>query len=235
MEQVNTVRMIPDSVGVIDTETTGMDSSAEVIEVGVVSYGYNFCELFSSERGIPVECSAVHHIIESDVLDKPLFKDYAPSLRDDLHRNGINTLVAHNAEFDRKMLGDEFADFAWICTYKCALHVWPDAPKHTNEALCYYLGVGTIGRASRSSLAAHSAYFDSCQTFAILTELAKHATIDQMIAWTKDIKNLPRMPFGKHAGKTWAEIDSGYLSWVTKNLDDADIKELAARELRRRR
>lgn len=231
--------MLPANVAVIDTETTGMEPTDEVIEVGIVTSSMRFMSresTYSATRPIPPEISAIHHLTDACVGGAPLFREVAPLLRDDLHRGGIDTLVAHNAEFDRKMLGEDFVDFNWICTYKCALHVWPDAPNHKNETLCYYLGVGTLGRAARGKCQAHSAWFDAAQTGAIFNELLKHASIEQMIQWTKDIKNLPKIPFGKHIGKKWAEIDSGYLSWLTKQGDmDTDIKQLATNELRRRR
>ena len=227
--------MIDPRLAVIDTETTGLEATDEVIEVGVVTETLGNAWYFSASKPIPAEVSAVHHIVDADVAGRPLFRDYAPVLRDELHRNGVQVLVAHNADFDRKMLGEEFVDFEWICTFKCALHVFPDAPNHKNETLCYHLGVGALGRSGRSGNA-HSAQFDACQTKAILEELLKHASIEQMIAWTKDIKNIQKLPFGKHAGKKWAEIDGGYLMWMIKAADmDPDMRELASRELKRRR
>lgn len=227
--------MIDPRLAVIDTETTGLEATDEVIEVGVVTETLGNAWYFSASKPIPAEVSAVHHIVDADVAGRPLFRDYAPVLRDELHRNGVQVLVAHNADFDRKMLGEEFVDFEWICTFKCALHVFPDAPNHKNETLCYHLGVGALGRSGRSGNA-HSAQFDALQTKAILEELLKHASIEQMIAWTKDIKNIQKLPFGKHAGKKWAEIDGGYLMWMIKAADmDPDMRELASRELKRRR
>lgn len=227
--------MIPNNVAVVDTETTGMEPTDEVIEFGVVSPVFHFDQMFGASRPIPAEVSAIHHISNDDVAGLPLFRDHAPLIRDDLHRAGVRVLVAHNAAFDSKMMGEEFADFEWICTYKVALHLWNDAPNHKNETLCYHLGIGARGRKVRTGMA-HSAYFDASQTAQILrAALAAGASIDQMIQWTKDVKNITKLSFGKHAGKTWAEIDSGYLNWMVKNMEDEDLIELASRELRRRR
>lgn len=231
--------MIPNNVAIIDTETTGLEQLDEVIEFAavmgntLVTVGID--QLYGTTRKILPEVSAVHHIREEDLAGKPLFSDSAPLLRDEIHRAGVSVLVAHNAEFDRKMMGSEFMDFDWICTYKVALHLFPDATSHKNESLCYMLGVGKLGREARNTGQAHSALFDAQQTAALFEYMLQHVDIDQMIRWTKDVKNITKLGFGKHKGKTWAEIDSGYLGWMTKNLEDADLIELATRELRRRK
>ncbi len=227
--------MLPKNIAVIDTETTGTDTNDEVIEVGIFSETFNYNGMFSATRPIPYVTSAIHHILDDDVAGKPLFPDAAPLLRDDLYRAGINILAAHNSEFDKRMLGPEFEDFKWICTYKGALHAWTDVENHKNETLCYYLKVGSLGRSGRKGNS-HSAYFDATQTAAILDELLKLYSVEQLISFTMDVKNIVKLPFGKHKGKTWSEIDLGYLSWMTKQADmDADFKELATREIRRRR
>jgi exodeoxyribonuclease X len=164
-----------------------------------------------------------------------LFSERAPLLRDDLHRFGISILAAHNADFDRKMMGEDFEDYEWICTYKVALHLYPDAASHKNEALCYMLNIGKCGREARNIGQAHSALFDATQTAALLEHFLTKASVEQMIQWTKDVKNITRLPFGKHKGKLWAEVDPGYLVWMVKQADmDADMIELAKREMNRR-
>lgn len=231
--------MIPTNIAVVDTETTGLESLDEVIEFGAYfnqSFGeVTYDNIYGTTRKIPSEVSAVHHLRNEDVAGKPLFSEAAPSLRDDLHRQGVTILAAHNAEFDRKMMGDEFSDFGWICTYKVALHLFPDAASHKNESLCYMLNVGKCGREARSDGQAHSALFDAMQTAALLEHFLTLASVDQMMRWTQDVKNITKLGFGKHKGKTWAQIDSGYLIWMKKNLEDADLIELADRELRRRK
>src|SRR6218665_2008028 len=88
--------MIDPRLAVIDTETTGLEATDEVIEVGVVTETLGNAWYFSASKPIPAEVSAVHHIVDADVAGRPLFRDYAPVLRDELHRNGVQVLVAHN-------------------------------------------------------------------------------------------------------------------------------------------
>lgn len=228
--------MLPNNIAVVDTETTGMEPGDQVIEFAAYSPDamVEWERLFGTTRKIPAEVSAVHHLRNEDVAGLELFSDCAPLLRDDLHRFGVRVLAAHNAEFDRKMMGEEFADFEWICTLKVAMHLYPDAPSYKNEALCYMLGLGKCGRAARGVGQAHSALFDATQTAALLEHFLTKTSVEQMIQWTKDVKNITRLQFGKHKGKTWDQVDSGYLIWIKGNMDDPDMVELAKREMDRR-
>lgn len=226
--------MFPYDTAVVDTETTGLEPADQVIEFAAFTHTGTIEALYGTTRKIPAEVSAVHHLRNEDVAGKPLFTEVAPLLRDELHRSGVGLLVAHNAEFDRKMMGEEFADFEWICTMKVAMHLYPDSESFKNEALCYQLGLGLLGREARNTGQAHSAGFDAGQTAALYEHFLTLASVDQMIQWTKDVKNIVRLQFGKHKGKTWDQVDAGYLIWIKGNMDDPDMKELAQREMDRR-
>ena len=66
--------------------------------------------------------------------------------------------------------------------------------------------------------------------------MLKQVSIEQMIAWTKEPKLLPTVPFGKHRGTRWAEVPIDYLQWMTGQRDmEADIVWNAKRELERRK
>lgn len=227
--------MIPSHVGVVDTETTGIDpKTCKVVEIGLVENNACWETYVNPGEPIPPEVSAVHHITDDDVADAPDWNTVKAQFSGYINAKGIIVLVAHNTDYDAAVLGLG-PDQQWICTYRCALRQWPDAPSHKNEVLCYYLGVGLRGRKSRTGNA-HSALFDANQTAAILEELLKHQTLDTLIQWTKEPKQFSKIMFGKHIGKKWAEIDSGYLQWICKQADmDKDIVGCAARELQRRR
>lgn len=232
--------MIPSNISVVDTETTGIDTkTCKIVEVAafnaVGGSDYNaFDRYVNPGEPIPPEVSAVHHICDADVADAQSWDAVKGALSAYLVANNIDTLVAHNYEYDSVVLGLG-PDYKWICTYKCALRQWPDAPSHKNEVLCYYLGVGSRGRSGRTGNS-HSALFDAKQTAAILEELLKHQSIETLIQWTKEPKQLSKIMFGKHIGKRWHEIDSGYLQWMCKQADmDKDIVGCAARELASRR
>lgn len=226
---------VPSFVAVADTETTGIDpKEAKIVEVALFNdYGVTYNTLVNPLCPIPPETSAVHHICDADVEGLEGWEIVRPSLQSYMKTKGVTTLVAHNAEYDRTVLGPTF-DVAWICTYKCALRQWPDAPSHKNEVLRYWLGLGDLGR--QYAQGSHSALHDAKVTYLILEELLKHQPFEKLLQWSNEPKYFSKISFGKHAGKKWAEIDSGYLGWMTKQTDmDPDIKACAQRELDRRR
>jgi exodeoxyribonuclease X len=227
--------MIPQHVAVCDTETTGVDpKTCKVCEVALFSPHFNISwgSLVDPEIPIPPETSAIHHICDHDVEGWPNWDSVKVTLVDILIKNNITILVAHNAEYDSTVVG--IPDSVWICTYKCALRQWPDAPSHKNEALKYWLKLGDCG--CNFNHAAHSALHDCKTTALILEELLKYQSLETLVQWTKEPKHFTKIMFGKHVGKKWEEIDLGYLQWICKQGDmDKDIVGCAAREIQRRR
>ncbi len=228
--------MVPSNIGVIDTETTGVDTkTCKVVEVACLSPAIFdvFEQYVNPGEPIPPEVSAIHHICDADVADAKDWPTVKAELSGWINKQGITILCAHNVEYDSAVLGFG-PDQVWICTYKCALRQWPDAPSHKNEVLKYWLGLGDRGRAY--SHAAHSALHDCNTTALILNELLKHQSVETLIQWSNGPKMFSKIAFGKHAGKKWEDIDSGYLNWIIAQKDmDADIKGCAERELANRR
>jgi exodeoxyribonuclease X len=146
----------------------------------------------------------------------------------------ITVFAAHNAEFEQKFYT---ADKPWLCTYKAALRIWPDAPSHGNFALGYWLeDQGLIEYDAATAHPSHRAGPDAYMTAHILRELLKHATANEMVRWTKEFAVLPRCPIGKFRGKPWAEVESGFLLWMTRQPDmDMALKWNADREIQRRK
>jgi len=57
---------------------------------------------------------------------------------------GADYYVAHNAAFEQNFFAAQGIELdPWICTYKCALRVWPELDGHTHEELRYALGRAT--------------------------------------------------------------------------------------------
>lgn len=232
---------------VIDLESTNREpKDAHIVEwAAIVIRPPWFGEGGSEEHGglvrppvtIPAETSAVHHIIDADVADAKPWSDQMWELAALLGPIG-RIAVAHNAEYERELLGKEGPIMAglplpWLCSYKAALRVWPDAPGHSNECLRYHLGLGT----GRSSVQApHSAMHDARVTAQILGELQRAgATVEDMLKWTKEPAMLPTCPLGDWRGKKWAEVDAGFLLWILRKIHDRpDVRFCAEKELERR-
>ncbi len=227
---------------VIDLETTGTEPPAEIIEFGradVVIHESRaeverpLSRLYRPLHGIPPETMAVHHIIEAD------FTDETPVCTPDRLRLAVwggsapDVLVAHSCDFERQFVTEAATDnLPWICTYKVALHVWPQAPRHSNQVLRYWRGLNLD---LALSMPPHRAGPDAWVTAHLLAELVKEASVDQMIAWTKEPKMLPNIPFGKHRGVVWADAPLDYLQWMARQSDmDQDVVWNATRELARR-
>lgn len=222
-------------IRVIDFETTGMEPPAEVCEVG-------FCDLNLDQRGVdnpaswlcgvkamPPEVRAVHHIALAECNGRDPFD---PAKMVD---GTVSALAAHNAEFETKFFQPTLPV---ICTYKAALRVWPDAPSHSNGALRYWLeDQGKIAPDHALTQPAHRAGPDAYVTAHILLALFDTgATGRDMVAWTKEPRQLPTCPIGAEwRGKKWADVDGGFLRWMTNNATmESDLKWNAQRELDRR-
>jgi exodeoxyribonuclease X len=180
---------------------------------------------------IPAETSAVHHIIDSDVLDSPAW-DTEQRRVAELLDDPETIAVAHNAKYERTLLAPLNLKCRWLCTYKAALRVWPDAPGHSNETLRYWLGHGT-GR--RGDQRPHSARHDAEVTALLLRELLRNADPQDMIKWAEEPALLPRCPLGDWRGHPWSEVDWGFLDWILRKIHDReDVRFCAQMEIERR-
>lgn len=227
---------------VIDIETTGQAPPAEIIEFGRVdlhdSTGFwqidaPMARLYRPLHGIPPETMAVHHITELDFdADTPVCT--AERLRLAVWAGSSpDVLVAHNCAFEQLFVDGLHTDaLPWICTYKVALRLWPEAPKHSNQVLRYWLGL-TLD--ADLAMPPHRAGPDAYVTAHLLLRMRALASIEQMIAWTSQPKLLPLMPFGKHRGRAWSELPLDYLQWLSRQAEmDADVIYCGRREIDRR-
>ena len=125
--------------------------------------------------------------------------------------------AAHNAAFDQQWLPpDLLGNLPLICTYKAAVHIWPEAPRHTNQVLRYWLNLD-MDRSIADR--AHRALPDAYVTAHLLREILKHASIEELICWTNEPVLLPRVPFGKHRGHKWTDVPPDYLQWILRQQD----------------
>lgn len=102
---------------VIDTETTGVDETAKVIELGAVTMCAESYEsprrvvrqrrgmLFNPGIPIPAEATAIHGISDADVADAPTIAEVADRIFAVLEPAPV--LVGYNFAFDSRMLSRE--------------------------------------------------------------------------------------------------------------------------------
>ncbi len=230
---------LPQEVFVIDFETTGIDpTTAHPVELAILPFDDRFIvSLMKPPIPIPPETSAVHHITDEDVANKPEWPAIKAAFIELLEScEDTPILVAHNASYEEAICGADFTPVEWLCTYKAALRVWPNAPSHKNEGLRYWLKLGELGRQYPQN--AHSALHDCIVTKLLLLELLKHATLAQMLEWTKLPAKLPTIPLGKYYKQPWDSpiVPNDYLQWLVKQPDmRPDVVYCAQQELARRR
>ena len=223
---------------IIDTETTSADpTTAEVIEVGWVDVwfpvhggrpfmGQPFKTFVRPTGPITIEAMAVHHITEEEAATGIPQAELLPLVL----RDSPDCFVAHNAKFEASLL--DVGPIPWLCTYKSALRVYPDSPRHTNQVLRYQLGLKVDPEIAQPP---HRAAPDAYVTAFLLMKMAESISLEQMIEWTREPAKFPRMNFGQHRGAKWEEVPFSYLKWILdKGKFDEDVIANVVWEMERR-
>lgn len=233
----------PSMIRIIDLETTGQAPPAH----GVCEIGWQDLALgtagsweLSGEGGaifvnpgrpIPPFTQAVHHILDEQVADARLWHDVARGVLDPWPRR--LALAAHKAEFEQQYCTPALTHGAgWICTWKCALRLWPDSPSFSNQVLRYWRK--PAGLDHQRGLPAHRAFPDAYVTAFLLRDMLAETSLDQLIAWSNLPGLLPRVRQGPDRGKDWREIEEEVLIGFLGDRD-LDVRFTAETELARRR
>lgn len=164
--------------------------------------------LVDPRMAIPPEASAIHHIRDDDVKGAPRLEEAILSIA------GRKTFipVAHNAGFDSKFLPTIRGP--WICTWRCAKHIWPDAPSFSNQTLRYYLEL--FREPEELAFPPHRAAADAWVTAHILKRMLEKHTPEELLALTEKPILLKTVGFGKHRGEAWEDVPRDYLGWILK-------------------
>lgn len=181
---------LPEVVCVLDTETTGLQADARVIEVAVARLDLRQRRLTRAwpskdapgqllDAGVPIPsaASAVSGITDDDLRGAPTFADIAKSLTAFV---GDLPVIAHGAAFDERLVGREFdlagiarPPWRWFCSRDLARAVVPGLASYSlsgrNGApgLRHILGLGEAR--------AHRAWGDVLTTCALLRCLRDRA------------------------------------------------------------
>jgi len=134
-------------------------------------------------------------------------------------------LVAHNKDFDSKFLPE--LNNPWICTYRCAKRIWPEAPGYSNQVLRYWLGIKpdlSISTQYRMRMP-HQALYDVATTAGLLQRMLEKHTPQELYEFTGKPVKLKTINFGKHKGTPFDQVPRDYLAWLRgqQNLDQ-DLK-----------
>ena len=229
-------------VRVIDLETTGSSPPAHAVceigwqdvirgEDGRWSLGPGHGERFVNPgRSIPPVTMAVHHIMDTDVADAPFWPQIAPTIL--RPEGGAVALAAHRASFEQRFCTPKLSGGAkWICTFKCALRLWPDSPGFSNQVLRYWRMPEGLDR--ETGLPVHRAFPDAYVTAHHLRDQLNEAGLDQLLEWSAQPGLLPRVPYGTDRGRYWTELTDEELQRYTTDRNE-DVRFSASREIEQR-
>ncbi len=244
-------------IRVVDLETTGLEPpEGDICEIGwcdivmkedlagspVTDYvapmasGFGGSMLINPGHPIPPETSAIHHITDEDVAGKP-----GPLVAERVFHQGqafdflkIIAFAAHNAKFERQWCEEWSGGIPWICTYKCALRLWPEAPVHSNQGLRYWRKPEGLDRETAS--VSHRAYPDAYVTAFLLCHLMREpgVTFEQLVQWSNEPALQVKCWIGKFRGQPWRDVDYGFLQWVSQRDFDEDVLFTVCHEMDRR-
>lgn len=220
----------------IDFETTGIPSETDphaIVEIGACDIllsddaapimSETFSTLCNPARTIPHEAMAVHHITDDMCAG-------AKGTLLDITAGTVDYYCAHNADYERQFFK---TDVPFVCTYKVALRLWPEASSHSLQFLRYHLALPVEAeKAHPPHRAGPDAYLGAALMVRILDE---GVSLDEMVRWSSGPALLPRVNFGKHKGSKWEDVPTDYLDWLANKSDmDRDVKANARHHLKAR-
>lgn len=224
--QQNEIDFQPPAIArVTDIETTGRqeDPDPRICELGFIDLDLASMELANAteilvdpDQKMPPEVMAVHHLTDEDLAGQAHVLEAWGALNEGLGDDDV--VVAHNYEFERFFLPMRQR---WICTYKCAVRAWPDAPGHSNQVLRYWLGLELDRDRAQPP---HRALPDAYVTAHILKALLRMRPISRLIEVTAEPIIFKTMTFGKHKGMLCKDVPTDYWDWylnkATETRDD---------------
>jgi exodeoxyribonuclease X len=219
-----------------DTETTGNEQKDFLCQLAYKIGSETFCELFKPQITIPPEASAIHHITNKMVAEKPAFKESSNYQKiKELFEDENNVLVAHNAKFDIGMIAkEEINPKNFICTLRVARTLDKEnvIPQYRLQYLRYYLDIeieaeahdalGDVLVLEKLYERLYKKIKETPSAFGISPlaggeEELQNQIIEKMIEISSHPSLLNMFNFGKYNGRTVAEvarIDSPYLEWM---------------------
>ena len=211
---------------ILDTETH--DLNGYPIEIAyapcsfeqgalVINQGEVFDEYFSCPEPIALGALATHHILETDIVEKPSFDTFKMP-------QGVQYLIGHNIDYDITAIQKCQPDFTvkGICTLALCRMVWPELP-HTLSAMYYHV-MDDLELARKHLRHAHNAKADIYFTGVILKTLVEQLGIKDMnsLFIMSETARIPKyITFGKHKGTAVKDLDPSYVTWLLRQ-DDLD-------------
>jgi exodeoxyribonuclease X len=216
---------------VLDTETTGMDETDQVIEMAAVELQLpqgkevnRWRSFLMPDVYVKPDARAAHHITDDELVGAPTMMELQsteglpPAFREE-----GTIFVAHNMAFDKRLLMQTGLDIGdrVLCTWKLARHLYPNAPNHSNQTLRYWLGVEVPPFEGHP----HRALPDALVTASVFQHMLGECKVETMFELMDRPVLLTTCYMGENKGKPWADQDVGLLRWVLhpKRTFDVDV------------
>ena len=207
-----------------DTETTGNAEKDFLVQIAYKIDDESFVGLYKPPIKIPPEASAIHHITNKMVADKPTFKENTnqPIIKK-LFEDKDSVVIAHNAPFDLMIIKKEDIEpKKFICTLRLARYLDPEGKieRYNLQYLRYFLDldIEAIAHDALGDVLVLEKLFKRLKNKIIKEEnLNEEKAIEKMIEISSHPSLLLSFNFGKHLGKRIEEvlrIDRGYLEWL---------------------
>ena len=220
-----------------DLETTGVNVTHDrIIEISYIKVYPNGKEeektvRLNHEMPIPAEATAIHHITDDDVRDKPTFKDVAKDL--DKVFEGCDIAGFNSNKFDIPLLVEEFlrAGINFDVSKRKFIDIQTIFHKMEQRTLVaaykFYCG--------KNLEEAHSANADTRATYEVLkAQLDRYGNLENDVDFLSKFSSQNRnvdlagriilnaddkeiFNFGKYKGQLVTEVlrrDPGYFSWI---------------------
>ena len=219
-----------------DTETTGNTEKDFLVQIAYKYDNESFVGLYLPPSKIPPEASAIHHLTNKMVADKPTFKESTdqPIIKK-LFEDEDSVLVAHNALFDLMIMEKEgIKPKKFICTLRVARELDKEGKieRYNLQYLRYLLDLDVEATAhdAMGDVLILEKLFERLKKKIIDTEnLNDEQAIEKMIEISSHPTLLRSFNFGKHNGKKLEEVlttDRGYLEWLlAQKLESDQIDE----------
>jgi len=219
-----------------DTETTGNTENDFLCQIAYKNDTESFVGLYKPEIKIPPEASAIHHITNKMIVDKPSFKESTDQSKiKKLFEDEDSIVVAHNAPFDLMIVKKEgIIPNKFICTLRVARYLDPEGKidRYNLQYLRYFLDLdveATAHDALGDVLVLEELYKRLEKKLIETEKLKKGQAIEKMIEISSHPSLLRTFNFGKHLGKKIEEVlatDRGYLVWLlAQKLESDQIDE----------
>ena len=202
---------------ILDTETASLQGGVCEIAWLVVDDELNVLDTYYSrvnpERPIEPGAQAVHGISDADVVGCPTLAEVAKLLDKPIK------LIAHNSQFDRRMIEPSIKVESELCTLALARQHITGTANHKLSTLAAHIGVDN-GKA-------HNALYDVEMVRQVLLHVKQSTGVDvaSLFARRADPKMLHKMPFGKYKGHMVASMPSDYKKWLLKQPGlDQDVR-----------